>query len=232
MDSTLSLGAAFLIGLLGATHCIGMCGGITGALSMAIPPGPNQKKRLLATLLSYNIGRILSYGLAGFILGTLGWLLGDQSKIISIGLRTFAATLLIVMGLYIAGWWRGLAFIEKIGSGLWKLIQPWSKKVLPVKNLKSALLLGLIWGWLPCGLVYSTLIWSSMANDPIFSLLLMMAFGLGTLPAILTTGLLAEQASSLIQNAGFRAFSGLLLIGYGIWTLPFIQPSLNQAIQW
>jgi sulfite exporter TauE/SafE len=113
MDSTLSLGAAFLIGLLGATHCIGMCGGITGALSMAIPPGPNQKKRILATLLSYNIGRIFSYGLAGFILGTLGWLLGEQATIISIGLRTFAAALLIVMGLYIADWWKGLAFIEK-----------------------------------------------------------------------------------------------------------------------
>ncbi len=231
MDSTLSLGAAFLIGLLGATHCIGMCGGITGALSMAIPPGPKRQNRLLATLLSYNLGRIFSYSLAGFILGAFGWLLGEQATIISTALRSFAAILLIVMGLYIAGWWKGLVFIEKLGGGLWKLIQPWSKKALPVKNLKGALLLGLIWGWLPCGLVYSTLIWSSMAGEPIFSALLMTAFGLGTLPAILTTGLLAEQASSIIQNVGFRTLSGLLLIAYGIWTLPFIHPFFQQAVQ-
>jgi len=227
MDNTLNLGAAFLIGLLGASHCISMCGGITGALSMAIPPGSNRQSRLLATLLSYNLGRIFSYGLAGFIMGSFGWLLAEQASVIATALRTIAAILLIVMGLYIAGWWKGLVFIEKLGGGLWKIIQPWSKKVLPVKDLKGALLLGLIWGWLPCGLVYSTLIWSSMANDPVLSSLHMIAFGLGTLPAILTTGLLAKQASSLIQNTGFRMLSGLLLIAYGLWTLPFLRPFLQ-----
>ena len=228
MDNTLNLGAAFLIGLLGASHCISMCGGITGALSMAIPENSNRQKRLLATLLSYNLGRIFSYGIAGFIMGSFGWLLAEQASIIATGLRTLAATLLIVMGFYIAGWWKGLVFIEKLGGGLWKIIQPWSKKVLPVKDLKGALLLGVIWGWLPCGLVYSTLIWSSMANDPILSSLHMIAFGLGTLPAILTTGLLAKQASALIQNTGFRMLSGLLLIAYGLWTFPFLRSFIES----
>ena len=228
MDNTLNLGAAFLIGLLGASHCISMCGGITGALSMAIPPGPKRQSRLLATLLSYNLGRIFSYGVAGFIMGSFGWLLAEQATVITMALRNLAATLLIVMGFYIAGWWKGLVFIEKLGSGLWKIIQPGSKKVLPVKDLKGALILGLIWGWLPCGLVYSTLIWASMANDPLLSSLHMIAFGLGTLPAILTTGLLAKQVSALIQNTGFRTFSGLLLIAYGLWTLPFIRTFMQS----
>ncbi|MFD2230504.1 sulfite exporter TauE/SafE family protein [Alkalimarinus sediminis] len=223
MEHSLQFTTALIIGLLGGTHCIGMCGGITGALSMAIPTGEGYRKRLWFTLLSYNAGRIFSYSLAGLIAGTFGWLLADQSSSVFIILRSFAACLLILMGIYIAGWGNGLTLLEKAGGGLWKLLQPLSKKVLPVKNLRGALLLGTLWGWLPCGLVYSTLVWSSMASSPLASASLMMAFGIGTLPAILTTGLLAERASGLLKNKRFKALSGTLLITYGIWTLPFIQ---------
>ncbi|UZE94653.1 sulfite exporter TauE/SafE family protein [Alkalimarinus alittae] len=223
MEHTLELSTAFIIGLLGGTHCIGMCGGITSALSMAIPTGEGYQKRLLLTLLSYNVGRISSYSVAGLIVGTFGWLLADQSSVVFLGLRTFAATLLVLMGIYIAGWGNGLTLIEKAGSTLWRKVEPYSKKILPVKDLRGALLLGMLWGWLPCGLVYSTLVWSSMANAPLSSAALMMAFGLGTLPAILTTGLLAERASSLLKNKGFKAMSGTLLIIYGVWSFPFIQ---------
>lgn len=230
MEETLNIGAAFLIGLLGATHCIGMCGGITSALSMAIPAGHNRQHQLWSTLLSYNLGRISSYTLAGLLIGSIGWILGSQSPYLAAALRSFAATLLVLMGLYIANVWKGLVFIEKAGKGLWNVIQPWSKNVLPVRSYKGALLLGLIWGWLPCGLVYSTLIWASMADNPLQSSLLMSAFGLGTLPAILTTGLLAEKVSTLIQNTQFRRISGLLLIIYGLWTFPFIQKLVTQSI--
>ena len=223
MENSLQLTTALIIGFLGGTHCIGMCGGITGALSMAIPTGVGYKKRLLLTLLSYNLGRISSYSLAGLIVGTMGWLLADQSSTVFLVLRSFAAFLLVLMGIYIAGWGNGLTLLEKAGSNLWKMIQPISKKILPVKSLRGALLLGALWGWLPCGLVYSTLVWSSMASSPLTSAALMAAFGLGTLPAILTTGLLAERASSLMKNASFKAFSGMLLIVYGVWTFPFIQ---------
>lgn len=223
MDNSLQFTTALIIGFLGGTHCIGMCGGITGALSMAIPTGEGYKKRLWLTLLSYNVGRIFSYSIAGFIVGTFGWLLADQSSIVLFILRTFAACLLVLMGIYIAGWGNGLTLLERAGSGLWQKIQPVSKSILPVRNLRGALLLGTLWGWLPCGLVYSTLVWSSMANSPLTSATLMMAFGLGTLPAILTTGLLAERASDLLKNKGFKALSGSLLIAYGIWTFPFIQ---------
>lgn len=223
MEQTLGLGTAFIIGLLGGTHCIGMCGGITSALSMAIPTGKGYQKRLLFTLLSYNVGRISSYSFAGLVIGSFSWLLADQSIYLFLGLRTLAAILLILMGIYIAGWGNGLRLIEKAGGKLWAKIQPISKRVLPVKSLKHAVLLGIIWGWLPCGLVYSTLVWSSMADNPLNSAALMMAFGLGTLPAILTTGLLAEKASSLLKNTHFKAMSGVLLILYGLWTFPFIQ---------
>ncbi len=223
MEYSLQLTTALIIGFLGGTHCIGMCGGITSALSMAIPTGEEYKKRLLLTLLSYNAGRIFSYSIAGLIVGTFGWLLADQSSTLLVALRSLAACLLVLMGLYIAGWGNGLTLLESAGGRLWRLIQPISKKILPVKNLKGALLLGTLWGWLPCGLVYSTLVWSSMANSPITSATLMMAFGLGTLPAILTTGLLAERASRLLKDARFKVLSGSLLIVYGVWTFPFIQ---------
>ncbi|WP_250658003.1 sulfite exporter TauE/SafE family protein [Alkalimarinus coralli] len=223
MENTLELSTAFIIGLLGGTHCIGMCGGITGALSMAIPTGEGYQKRLITTLLFYNTGRIFSYSLAGFIVGSFGWLLAEQGSFVFFALRNIAAVLLVLMGIYIAGWGNGLVIIEKTGGHLWKRIQPLSKKLLPVKSLKNALLLGTLWGWLPCGLVYSTLVWSSMASSPLTSAILMVAFGLGTLPAIMTTGLLAERTSWLIKSTGFRSVSGVLLITYGVWTLPYVQ---------
>ena len=233
MENTLQLSTAFIIGLLGGTHCIGMCGGITGALSMAIPTGEGYKQRLLLSLLSYNAGRISSYAMAGLLIGSFGWLLADQNATVFYTLRILAAVMLILMGVYIAGWGNGLIIIEKTGGILWKRLQPMSKKILPVKNLKGALFLGVLWGWLPCGLVYSTLIWSSTATSPLTSAALMAAFGLGTLPAILTTGLLAERTSVLLKNSRFKAFSGTLLIIYGLWTFPFIQtliPFLNGSV--
>lgn len=228
MENSLQFTTALIIGFLGGTHCIGMCGGITGALSMAIPTGEGYQRRLWLTLLSYNTGRIFSYSIAGFIVGSFGWLLADQSSTMFFMLRSLAAFLLVLMGIYIAGWGNGLALLEKAGSRFWRVIQPISKKILPVKNLRGALLLGSLWGWLPCGLVYSTLVWSSMASSPLTSATLMAAFGLGTLPAILTTGLLAERASGLLKNKRFKVVSGTLLVLYGVWTFPYTQSLLTQ----
>src|SRR4051812_9310886 len=141
------------IGLVSSGHCIGMCGGIMGALSMAIPA--DAKKKRWAILVFYNMGRVGSYALMGLLAGFFA------QEFAAMGggefLRVIAGLLLIAMGLYLANWWRGLTYLEKLGRYLWAYLQPLGKGLMPVNSLPKALGLGVIWGWLPCGLVYSAL---------------------------------------------------------------------------
>ncbi|QXH58230.1 sulfite exporter TauE/SafE family protein [Pseudomonas maumuensis] len=210
------LGSALVLGLLGGGHCLGMCGGLMGALTLAIPP--EQRGRRLRLLLAYNIGRILSYAAAGLLLGLAGVALASSP--LATGLRVVAALLLIAMGLYLAGWWSGLTRIEALGRGLWRHVQPLATRLLPVSSLPRALLLGALWGWLPCGLVYSTLLWAASQGDALHSAALMLAFGVGTWPVLLATGLAAERVGSLLRNRGVRMAGGVLVILFGLWTLP------------
>ena len=210
------LSSALILGLLGGGHCLGMCGGLMGALTLAIPQ--EQRSRRLRLLLAYNLGRILSYATAGLLLGLAGWALGNSP--LATGMRVVAALLLIAMGLYLAGWWSGLTRIEGLGRGLWRHIQPIANRLLPVSSAPRALLLGALWGWLPCGLVYSTLLWAASQGNALDSALLMLAFGLGTWPVLLATGLAAERTRAVLRKRGVRIAGGLLVILFGIWTLP------------
>jgi sulfite exporter TauE/SafE len=210
------LGSALILGLLGGGHCLGMCGGLMGALTLAIPP--EQRGRRLQLLLAYNVGRILSYACAGLLVGLAGWAVASSPA--ALALRVVAALLLIAMGLYLAGWWSGLTRIEALGRGLWRHIQPVASRLLPVSSLPRALLLGALWGWLPCGLVYSTLLWAASQGNAGYSAALMLAFGLGTWPVLLATGLAAERVSSLLRRRSVRMAGGLLVILFGLWTLP------------
>lgn len=210
------LGSALVLGLLGGGHCLGMCGGLMGALTLAIPP--EQRSRRLRLLLAYNLGRILSYAAAGLLLGLAGVALASSP--LATGLRGAAALLLIAMGLYLAGWWSGLTRIEALGRGLWRHVQPLATRLLPVSSMPRALLLGALWGWLPCGLVYSTLLWAASQGDALYSAALMLAFGLGTWPVLLATGLAAERVGALLRNRGVRMAGGVLVILFGLWTLP------------
>ncbi|MGH8436400.1 MAG: sulfite exporter TauE/SafE family protein [Pseudomonas sp.] len=208
--------SALILGLLGGGHCLGMCGGLMGALTFAIPP--EQRSRRLHLLLAYNLGRILSYASAGLLIGLAGWAVASSPA--ALGLRVVAALLLIAMGLYLAGWWSGLTRIETLGRGLWRYIQPFASRLMPVSSLPRALLLGALWGWLPCGLVYSTLLWAASQGDALDSALLMLAFGLGTWPVLLATGMAAERLTSVLRKRKVRMAGGLLVMLFGLWTLP------------
>ena len=207
---------ALVLGLLGGGHCLGMCGGLMGALTLAIPK--EQRARRFRLLLAYNLGRILSYATAGLLIGLAGWAVasGPMATV----MRVLAGLLLIAMGLYLAGWWSGLTRIEGLGRGLWRHIQPFANRLLPVSSLPRALLLGALWGWLPCGLVYSTLLWAASQGNAVDSALLMLAFGLGTWPVLLATGLAAERVTALLRKRSVRMAGGLLVILFGLWTLP------------
>ena len=208
--------SAVVLGLLGGGHCLGMCGGLMGALTMAIPV--EQRSRRVQLLLAYNLGRILSYGCAGLLLGLGGWALANSPA--AMVLRILAGLLLICMGLYLGGWWSGLTRIEALGRGLWRHIQPLTKRLLPVTSLPRALLLGALWGWLPCGLVYSTLLWAASQDSALDSGLLMLAFGLGTLPVLIASGLAAQRLNQLLRQRSVRTAGAVLVIIFGLWTLP------------
>ncbi len=210
--------SAFTIGLMGSGHCIGMCGGITSALSLSLK-GRSQIHNMLL-MLGYHSGRIFSYALAGAILATIGWYLGDLSAATKVGLRITAGAMLIAMGLYLTGWWRGLVILERAGQVLWKRIQPLSKKFLPVTSPASAILLGMLWGWLPCGLVYSNLALAASQESVMTGALVMVSFGLGTLPAVFLTGLFSRQLVDVIQAKITRSIAGVMVMLFGIWAIP------------
>lgn len=214
MIEPLSYATAFLLGLLGASHCLVMCGGIAAASSMS-----TSGKPVLTYQLLFNSGRISSYALSGFLVSAAGLWLSQDHLIAQTILRSIAGALLILMGLYVARWWMALTRLEQAGQFLWKFIQPVTRRLLPVTSAPKALSLGFLWGWLPCGLIYSTLAWVGAYGEPLEGAIAMACFGLGTLPGILSAGLLARQLSKLIQNQYFRSASGVLLIIYGIWTL-------------
>lgn len=209
----LTLAAALFIGLLGSTHCIGMCGGISSVLGISSTKNPYWR------LLSYNAGRLLTYSLMGIAVGFFGEQLVINVPQLGVLFRTLAGGLLIAMGLYISQWWMGLTYLEKMGSYLWQCLQPLSKTILPITSARQALLLGFLWGLLPCGLVYSTLSWALASADWKQSGLLMLAFGIGTLPAMLSMGFLSESLMVKLRKKSLRLIAGVLVIVMGVITI-------------
>ncbi|MGF1689829.1 sulfite exporter TauE/SafE family protein [Photobacterium kagoshimensis] len=210
--------AAFVIGLMGAGHCLGMCGGVAAALTMGMPS--QQQQNRWHYLLMYNTGRLLSYMVAGAVIGGAfaGVATLSNSSYSLIILRLFAGIMMIVLALYLGQWWQGLTQIEKFGQVIWKRIAPKANRLLPLKSPLAALPFGMVWGWLPCGLVYSTLSWAAVSGSVMSGSLVMLAFGLGTLPAMLAVGGLASQLKQLLSNLYFKRANALLLLGYGIHT--------------
>jgi len=210
-----SLLAALVIGIAGGGHCIGMCGGISAALSLGVPKG----RKAIAYSLAFNLGRIISYAAIGALVG-LGAQVLQLNQYLNASLW-LAGLMLVLMGLSIGQWWQGVKRVEHLGKFIWRGLQPLTKPLMPIKSVPQALALGGLWGWLPCGLVYSSLIWASSANDWQSSSLLMLAFGIGTLPANLATGLLAQQLKTLLKKPMSQRLLGASVIGLGVYTLPF-----------
>ena len=222
IDGPVTLVSAFLLGLFSTVHCIGMCGGIIGALSLSLPAEiRNQKPRLLLFVATYNIGRILSYALAGFIAGALGTgiLASTGFNQGHIFLQYIGVGLMVAIGLYLGGWLPQLSLVEKMGIPVWRKLEPIGRKLIPVASLPKALAYGLIWGWLPCGLVYFVLIWALTAGDAIRGAMIMLAFGAGTLPTLLTAGFMTSWVTRFARNPTARKVVGLLIVAMAIGSL-------------
>ena len=222
MSDPLTFTAAFLLGFFSTLHCIGMCGGIIGALSLGLPAEIRDNKPMLfGYVLSYNIGRILSYSVAGLIAGAIG-----SSVLQSAGfeqwhgiLQNIGVFMMVAVGLYLSGWMPQLARVEKIGIPVWKRLEPIGRKLLPIASIPRALAYGLIWGWLPCGMVYFVLIWALTAGDAIHGALTMLAFGAGTLPTLITAGFMTSWITRFARSTRARQIVGLLIITMAIGTL-------------
>ena len=213
--------AAFLVGLLGGTHCFGMCGGIVGALSSGLSLELQSSRwRLVAAQLAYNGGRISSYVFAGVLLGLFGQQLGEAGLLQGFPLgRMIGGVVMILFGIYLAGWWQSLLWLEKAGAHLWKYIEPFGRRYIPVRSAAEAFLLGLVWGWLPCGMVYAVLALALTSGSGAEGGLLMLAFGLGTLPALLSIGLAYNTLNRFIRDTRIRMLAGIIVIVMGILML-------------
>lgn len=219
-SGNLNLITALLMGLMGSTHCVGMCGGMAGALSLPLSKTDFSTLKKLSIQFCFSLGRLLGYGIAGYIAGSFSWVFLSffGEGYINI-LRITAGIFMIFVGLFLANWWNGLARLESLGLGLWQKISPIIGTFTPADTLNKALVIGFLWGWLPCGLVYSMLVFSISSGNGIHGAGMMLMFGLGTMPAVIGMGMLAEKVMRQLQRAIIKNFMGVMVIVFGLWTI-------------
>jgi len=230
-----------IAGLAGSVHCAGMCGGIVSAFSVGGPSAAPARARVipiarmgtggtaamtwagantgaLGHVLAYNSGRIGSYMLAGAMAGGIAGSIASLAQMASAQLIAYwlANLMLIAMGLYLMDAWRGLARIETLGGILWRRVQPLVKPLVPMDTPLKALALGGLWGWVPCGMVYSMLLTAMLSGSALDGALVMGAFGLGTLPMLLAMGMAGSKLRQYLQKRSVRVACGLLVLGFGV----------------
>ena len=209
------LAAAFVTGLLGSAHCFGMCAGLSGLF--AVNASVASLKSQIPLAVAYNTGRILSYAFLGLVVASLGQTVVKAIPDMAAPVRFASGLLIVIVGLQVAFNWRFLAPLENAGARIWQRIAPAAKGLLPVTSMPKALGLGLLWGWLPCGLVYSVLLLAATTANAVNGGLVMLAFGLGTSPAMIMTGLSASRLSLFMSRK--RLGAGLLIVLIGLLTL-------------
>ena len=236
----------FVVGLLGSVHCAGMCGGIVGALSVASPSGravpvavpvvahvvPSRPAGpALASVLAYNLGRIGSYMLAGALAGSAGQGARALARLpdLQAGGYWMANLMLVLLGLYLMDAWRGLARLEQAGQLVWRHVRPLLRRLQPFDGPGRMLAAGALWGWLPCGMVYSVLVTAMLSGSTAGGALLMLAFGLGTLPMLLGLGLLGARLRACLRVRGVRVACGALVLGFGLLGLARAAGGLPQG---
>lgn len=217
--SALSFGAALVAGLAASGHCIGMCGGIAGALAMrGRDSGAGVR---LGLALAYNLSRIASYAVAGAVAGFLASTLLRAVDVapLSLAFRVLAGLVMLAAAGRLLFGWRLLDPLEAAGSGLWRRVAPWAGKQGHAGGLGGAIGLGLAWGWLPCGMTYSMLLLAATTASATAGAAVMLAFGLGTLPSMVTATVAFDRiARGLSARASLRPMAGALLLAFGLWT--------------
>ena len=217
MNQEITFLTLFLLGFFGGTHCVGMCGGLSSAFALQLPPHLNR----IGLIVLLNLGRISSYVVIGLLVGLVGQI-GislDDTRAVQNGLYIAANVLLLLLGLYLAGISTAATKIERIGKPIWKRLNPLLNKLLPIKSVSACFGVGVLWGWLPCGLVYSASLYALGSGNALHGGLYMLAFALGTLPNLLAMGIFAAHLKTFLQKRMVRLCAGLLVAGWAIWRL-------------
>jgi len=248
-------GSAFVVGLMGGVHCAGMCGGIVSALGIssarAAQPVPVQVMARSALMtgaapaavdgasrftlqLAYNAGRLATYGFIGAIAGSIGSaaLLANAVFPVQHALYLLANFLLLAMGLYLAGVFPALTHIERLGGRLWTALRPVLGRVLPVRNAGQGVAMGLLWGFVPCGLIYSMILSAMLTGSPLRGATVMLAFGAGTLPNLLALGMVVSRGGNWWRKPAVRVAAGALVIGFGVLGLLRANAAVQQQGGW
>jgi sulfite exporter TauE/SafE len=218
--------SAFMMGLLGGVHCAAMCGGIVGAVSL-------RGGRAGAGLqFAYNAGRIASYAAGGALVGAFGSIGKFAGGLLPAQMLLFviANAVVVLIGLHIAGWGRLVLHLESIGASAWRAIRPLGARFLPADTPSRAIRLGLVWGWIPCGLVYSALALALVSGGTWQGAEIMLAFGAGTLPNLLAAGFAAERIRPALSRPWMRSFAGTIIVALGVIGMARI-PGLPEAIR-
>lgn len=206
-----------LIGFLGGGHCVGMCGGLSSAFALQLPAGLNR----FGLIVLLNLGRVASYIFIGAALGALGQfgISLDQTHTLQIVLLIAANLLLLLIGLYLAGISAWVRHIESVGKPVWRTLNPLLNRLLPLRSIRACVAVGILWGWLPCGLVYSASIYALGSGSALAGAGLMAAFALGTLPNLLAMGWFAGSLKNFLQHRGVRLAAGLIVATWALWQL-------------
>lgn len=218
MSGMLTIGGAFLLGLAASGHCLAMCGGLTAALGLATARTADGRMRP-TLLLAYQVGRIASYSLAGLLFaGVLGGVIAllDVTSV-RLALRALAALTLLLGALVAFGSVRDSG--SHVGYALWRRLAPMGRRFLPIDSLPRALAFGMIWGWMPCGFVYTVLLIATLQHSATLGALTMAAFGLGTAPALLLASLASKRFVGAIATPAARRAAGSVLLVSAIVTL-------------
>jgi sulfite exporter TauE/SafE len=169
-------------------------------------------------VLTYNAGRIGSYALAGALAGGLAAGLASLPGLPKLQWLAYLLSnvLLLALGLYLSGLWPALARVEMLGQQFWRRLQPLNKRLQPVDNWWKTFLLGSLWGWLPCGMVYSNLVIAGLSGSAQSGALAMLAFGTGTLPTLFATGMLGARLRTILQSPHSRMAAGAVVFSFGM----------------
>ena len=225
MELISSFLSALTLGLLGSLHCVSMCGGLQTLLNR--PQAIRKPLENQYHLVAMNLGRVTLYSLVGSLFGFVGAEIGTQLDVPgwSVLLRQIAALMIMLVGVQLVlNVERPLAFLEKAGYGLWQRIKPLLNRPTPI-NYSQSFRRGLVWGFLPCGLVYSVLAIAMVSGSATGGFLTMLGFGLGTLPAMLLTGFVLWKFKQVLQLNFIRRGGGVFLILVGVLMLA---PTLMQ----
>ncbi|WP_274571415.1 sulfite exporter TauE/SafE family protein [Neisseria leonii] len=227
MISDIGFLSLFFIGFFGGTHCLGMCGPLSSAFSLQLPP--NLPRFWLVVLL--NLGRITGYTLIGLLLGALGQfgIALDDSRWLQNILFASANLLMLFLGLYLAGLSGLVRKIESLGRPIWRQLNPVMNRLLPIRSAPACFGVGLLWGWLPCGLVYTASLYALGSGNALQGGLTMLAFALGTLPNLLAVGWFSSQLTGIFQHRRIRFTAGLLIAAWAVWRLAVFAAGLPTA---